>query len=132
VMCTFNQHGKGFMNGEQGIVKAFHELPHTDMKEGETELMQLMEIKSLTTGKDKMVKFNPLSFDADEETAKEAQKAEGGFTFGYCCTVHKSQGSEWDKVLFIQEPMGDISKLYYTAYTRAAANLCIYRQKATR
>lgn len=127
VMCWFNQHGKNFMNGEQGIVLGFREIPAEDTEEGDAQEMQLLVLRSLTNGREISVKFNPLSFSEDPEVAKEALKAPGGFQFGYCCTIHKSQGSEWDNVLMIEEPMGDTSKLFYTGYTRAAKRLRIYR-----
>jgi exodeoxyribonuclease V len=127
VMCWFNQHGKHFMNGEQGIVLGFREIEVEDAEEGDAQEMQLIVLRSLTNGRELSVKFNPLSFSEDPEVVKEALKAPGGFQFGYCCTIHKSQGSEWDKILMIEEPMGDTAKLFYTGYTRAAKNLRIYR-----
>ena len=48
---------------------------------------------------------------------KEAQE----FDYGYALTVHKSQGSEFDKVLIFDESWGhDKHKHLYTAITRAA------------
>jgi exodeoxyribonuclease-5 len=50
---------------------------------------------------------------------KEAQE----FDYGYALTVHKSQGSEWDKVLIFDESDSfgqDSAKHLYTAVTRAA------------
>jgi exodeoxyribonuclease V len=130
VMCWFNQHGKRFMNGEQGIVLGYRELEsheREELKEDAPSTLILMQLRSLTDGVERSVYFNPLSFSDDEETRKEAIKAPGGFQFGYCCTIHKSQGSEWDRILMIEEPMGNSSKLFYTGYTRAAKNLRVYR-----
>jgi exodeoxyribonuclease-5 len=127
VMCWFNQHGKNFMNGEQGIVIRYDEIDPEDLAEGEPDCLQLLTLRSLTDGRERSVKFNPLSFSEDEEARKEALKMPGWFQFGYCCTIHKSQGSEWDRVLIIEEPMGDVPKLFYTGWTRAARNLRIYR-----
>ena len=51
------------------------------------------------------------------------------FTYGYAITCHKSQGSEWDKVLVIEEnfPFAkeDHARWLYTAATRAAEKLVI-------
>jgi len=52
--------------------------------------------------------------------------------FGYCVTVHKSQGSEWDKVILFEEgrcnwisdPEG-YTKWLYTAVTRAKESVVI-------
>lgn len=48
--------------------------------------------------------------------------------FGYCCTVHKSQGSEWRKViLFLHQSHAAMCsrELVYTAITRAAKALYV-------
>lgn len=55
---------------------------------------------------------------------KEAQE----FDYGYALTVHKSQGSEWDKVLIFNESgvFGhDSHKWLYTAVTRAAGKVTV-------
>lgn len=53
------------------------------------------------------------------------------FTYGYCITCHKSQGSEWDKVLVIEEkfPFDKVehARWLYTAATRAVEKLVIVR-----
>ena len=58
--------------------------------------------------------------------------------FGYCLTVHKSQGSEWHSVGFVSCPttrnMRDHEfrrRLGYTAVTRAAEHLTIFRTGRT-
>lgn len=59
-------------------------------------------------------KFHPLQFD-----------------YGYAITCHKSQGSEWDKILVFEEnfPWGDDHKRWlYTAVTRARKKLVIVRK----
>jgi exodeoxyribonuclease V len=49
------------------------------------------------------------------------------FAFGYALTVHKSQGSEWDKVLLLDQPVGHYCRWRYTGITRAAKSLVIVR-----
>lgn len=51
------------------------------------------------------------------------------FDYGYCITCHKSQGSEYDKVLVLEEFLrGDEHQRWlYTAATRAAKKLVIVR-----
>ena len=53
------------------------------------------------------------------------------FTYGYCITCHKSQGSEWDKVLVIEEKFPFVKEEHarwlYTAATRASEKLVIVR-----
>ena len=54
------------------------------------------------------------------------------FTYGYAITVHKSQGSEWDKVLVIEERFPfdreEHARWLYTAVTRSAKKLVLIRQ----
>ena len=54
------------------------------------------------------------------------------FTFGYAITCHKSQGSEWNKVLDIEERFPfdkkEHARWLYTACTRAAEKLVLVRQ----
>lgn len=47
--------------------------------------------------------------------------------FGYCITAHKSQGSEWDRVLVWDEVVSgwDMKRWRYTAITRAAKELTV-------
>ena len=51
------------------------------------------------------------------------------FDYGYCITTHKSQGSEYSKVLVFEEYLrgGDHKKWLYTAATRAKDRLVIVR-----
>lgn len=130
IVCTFNQHGYNFMNGEIGIVIGFGSVPDSE-REDDDEIGMIIELKSLTDGKIRKVKFNPLSFDQDFDVRTTAQKSVGGFDFGYAITVHKSQGSEFDNVLVLEEIMrgNDYSKMMYTAITRAVKRLTIYRQQ---
>jgi exodeoxyribonuclease-5 len=51
------------------------------------------------------------------------------FDFGYALTVHKSQGSQWDKVVLLDEWYGNHrNKWLYTGITRAAEQLTIIRR----
>jgi ATP-dependent exoDNAse (exonuclease V) alpha subunit len=48
------------------------------------------------------------------------------FDFGYCLTVHKSQGSEWDKVLLIDENhKHERRRWLYAGLTRAAKSIIV-------
>lgn len=54
------------------------------------------------------------------------------FTYGYAITGWKAQGSEWDKVLVIEEdfPYNEVEhqKFLYTCATRAISKLVIIRK----
>ncbi len=50
------------------------------------------------------------------------------FTFGYCLTVHKSQGSQWDKVYLFDESFvfrEDRRRWLYTGVTRASQQITV-------
>ena len=53
------------------------------------------------------------------------------FTYGYAITCHKAQGSEWDKVLVIEESFPfekkEHARWLYTAATRASEKLVLMR-----
>ena len=53
------------------------------------------------------------------------------FAFGYAITAHKAQGSEWDKVLVIEEKFPfskeEHARWLYTAVTRASEKLVLVR-----
>lgn len=53
------------------------------------------------------------------------------FTYGYCITCHKSQGSEWNKVLVVEEKFPfdkkEHARWLYTACTRSAQRLVLIR-----
>jgi len=54
------------------------------------------------------------------------------FDFGYCITVHKAQGSEWDDVIvcddgFLNWDLSSRKQWLYTAVTRASKKLVIVR-----
>ena len=50
------------------------------------------------------------------------------FTFGYCLTVHKAQGSQWDKVYLFDESFvfrEDRRRWLYTGVTRASEQITV-------
>ena len=53
------------------------------------------------------------------------------FAYGYAITVHKAQGSEWDKVLVLEERFPfdkeEHARWLYTAVTRASEKLVLLR-----
>jgi exodeoxyribonuclease-5 len=62
----------------------------------------------------------------------EAKPPQGATPFGlaYCITVHKSQGSEWPRVVIVDEFTGaDRARWLYTAITRGAEAVRIVREK---
>jgi exodeoxyribonuclease-5 len=65
----------------------------------------------------------------DEETFTDIYNDK--MEYAYAITVHSSQGSEWDKVLYLHEDMmrnnDDRKKLLYTAISRAVKSIIIVK-----
>ena len=68
-------------------------------------------------------------FSGEEETlAWPERRTYDEFTFGYCLTVHKAQGSQWDKVYLFDESYvfrDDRARWLYTGVTRAAESITV-------
>lgn len=135
LVCRFNQHDHGIMNGEQGIVIDFSDIPSHEIDEDEMPGMQYIHYESLTyPGVRRKAKFNPLCFQAGAEfddVRNEALKMPGAWDFGYCLTIHASQGSEWKRVMMMDEWMRGVpyEQLAYTGITRAIEQLTMYREE---
>lgn len=129
VVCTFNQHGYNIMNGEQGIVIRYEDIPEGSEDSDDAPGMEYVILKSLTDGKERYAKFNPSCFSEDFQTREDSYKCTGGFDYGFCLTIHKSQGSEWLRVLIIEELLRGVPyhQLMYTGVTRAIEYLSIRR-----
>ena len=131
LVCTFNQHTYNIMNGEQVIFHKFSEIPPADLQPGEDpEFIKMIHFTSLTNEVDGVAKCNLGCFLCYDEADKAAQmEMSGGWDFGYALTIHKSQGSEWDNVLIIEEFLKGASyeKLMYTGITRAIKHVTLYR-----
>lgn len=129
LVCTFNQHGPGFFNGEQLIVKEYVDVPDGEMEEDEPPGMLYVIGESLSDGKEIKCKLNPDCFLGEGDERAAAFKAVGGFDYGYVITIHKSQGSEWPKVVVLEEFLRGVpyEKLMYTAVTRAMEKLWVFR-----
>ncbi|AKF13865.1 Dda-like helicase [Pseudomonas phage DL60] len=130
LVCTGNQHEYGIMNGEQAILLDFKPVPEGQEDDDEPDEMLFAKVRIIGTNYERWVKFNPLSFSVEEDVRLEAQKAIGGFDFGWAMTFHKSQGSEWKRVAMLEENLPSIpySQLMYTGITRAIEYLLFLRK----
>lgn len=106
VMVTQNCNTHGIANGQIGVVT------HVEVEENEiTNIEVNIDGKSVTAYSAIGPGQLPLSI----------------FRLCYACTVHKSQGSEWDAVIFVANgaPYMIDRKLVYTAITRAKHKLVV-------
>ncbi len=137
VICLKNNHNLGVMNGQIGT--ALWSLPFAkdlytmtiSMDDDHEDYMYECLVYTKCFGKDRHDDL--FNFDHNKYK-KHVKKSECSqidfFDYGYCTTVHKSQGSEWDKViLFVQrnsyQTDDDYKRWLYTAVTRAKEKLFI-------
>jgi exodeoxyribonuclease-5 len=77
------------------------------------------------------IKLLKAAFDSpDEEVPWQTKKRYDDFDYGYALTVHKAQGSQWDKVVLFDESFAfkdTRQRWLYTAITRAARELTVVR-----
>ena len=135
IVCLQNNHDLGIQNGRIGFVKnielykkyAFimemefgdkYTTKHIVYKNGFNSIHQEKYFKMCTD--------NRVKNDLIDTKFKKLDL----FDFGYGITVHKSQGSEWDRVILIEErnpyqSEEDFAKWVYTACTRSRNKLLI-------
>jgi exodeoxyribonuclease-5 len=115
VICLRNNTEHKIFNGMQATV-----LELTETKD-DGYLMTVQDDLGITYPE---MPISPAQFGC-EETLKDESRRKTLWDFGYCLTVHKSQGSEFDRVLVVEQIMGNWShdRWRYTAATRAAKHL---------
>jgi ATP-dependent exoDNAse (exonuclease V) alpha subunit len=123
LICLRNNHQKGILNGEQFLVREIH-----NKELGEVVYMTVESVYSPGKLVDVAV---PWDFFLGTEDAMDfyTKKSYDQFTYGYCVTVHKSQGSQWDNVVILDESKAfrEAKKNHlYTAITRAAKNVKVF------
>jgi exodeoxyribonuclease-5 len=127
VVCLrncYNFHIEVF-NGELFTVLKAEKRPEK-YKEWDYELVE-MEIRNEqgeTVTVEVPVEF---FFGMEDDLAEELRDQHQQFAYGYALTVHKSQGSEWNRVLLIDQPVGRSARWRYTGITRAAKELIIVK-----
>ena len=117
------------------IVKSTDGLSHIDLIMGDFISDSGMYFHSLEMDK-KMIDTGEFSLDWKtvyqlNRNSKTRDIPPLEFTYGYAITCHKAQGSEWDKVLVIEEkfPFDRIehARWLYTAVTRSSEKLVLVR-----
>lgn len=121
LVCLKNNRMKGLLNGglwEVDKLSAAHDVVGMRVKSLDEPHVIPVDVETpyqFFTGQEK---------NLDRWTRKKADE----FTFGYCLTVHKSQGSQWDNVLLFDESgvfREDAPKHAYTGVTRAAEKVTV-------
>jgi ATP-dependent exoDNAse (exonuclease V) alpha subunit len=143
----FNMHGDPLVNGTIGILtncfRTWREIPKfvkSDIRkfdiiygnfttdEGVYEMTEIDRMM-LMTGM-KCCDWR-LSYKLGRLKPKYGEIVPKEFAYGYAITCHKAQGSEWDKVLVLEEsfPFDKVehARWLYTACTRASDKLVLVR-----
>lgn len=113
VVCLRNSHDRGLLNGSQ----------HQVRDSAVDEYVELL----LSDGP---VQAHKEPFEGKDIPLWSHAKAVDEFDYAYAMTVHKSQGSQWDKVMVIDESSAfrqSKKQWLYTAITRAAKQVTIVR-----
>lgn len=120
IVCLRNNHRLGLLNGSLWTVV-------DSMEFGDDTVM--MTILDPDTNRSFAVKAFKHYFEGREEDLCPTQMREAEhFDYGYALTVHKAQGSQWDRVLLIDESRcfrRDACRWLYTGITRAAESITV-------
>lgn len=118
LVCLRNNHDVGLLNGSLWRVDG----PALDTGDEQVYLELLGE-----EGQRIVTSAHACYFHGGEPEWYEKKEADE-FDYGYALTVHKSQGSQWDKVLVIDEwKRQDHKQWLYTAITRAAESVRVVK-----
>lgn len=101
-----------------------------DIENGRFESIPI-DYNAIITGeqeftKEQLFKINKYANECDD------LEAPYNFTYAYAITTHKAQGSEWDKVLLMEEnfpfEQTEHRRWLYTGITRATKKLVVIRR----
>ena len=126
LVCLRNDPAKGLLNGSLWqVLTASRET----VKPG-INLIVTPEDDDMNRGAAK-IKLLKAAFETpDAEVPWQTRKRYDDFDYGYALTVHKAQGSQWDKIVLFDESYAfrdTRERWLYTAITRAAEELTIVR-----
>ena len=109
IICLKNDKQKNLFNGMQGTIKKLFKKPKNKM---------LFAVDDF----DHEVLFDPMQFNQEKFDSNGRSKDDPiPFDYSYCITAHKSQGSEYGKVMVIEQrcEAWDHRRWAYTAASRA-------------
>ena len=125
LVCLRNDRTKGLLNGSTWTVHAQRSSPRSDtvrldvVPEDDPALrrrpVDIKVLKAVMSG-------------SEEEIPAFLKRETDEFTYGYALTVHKAQGSQWDKVTLFDESYAfreHRSRWLYTGLTRAAQAITV-------
>ena len=117
IVCLRNNHDLGLLNGSVWLVEETYNdddpVVMSIRPEDENWRQEVLAHYCLFQGE-----------EPDHWTRREAEE----FDYGYALTCHKSQGSQWNNVMILDEShvfRTDAQRWLYTAITRAAENVVV-------
>lgn len=136
VVCLKNNHGNGIMNGQIGtvlwVMPEDYGLHRMTIQMDGFEFPHECMVSDIAFGEKEYNLYN------NDKAAKEQREyaSEKGFPsidyfdYGYATSVHKSQGSEWNRVVVFEQRTKHwddemYARLLYTAITRAKEKLFV-------
>jgi exodeoxyribonuclease-5 len=124
VICLRNNHELGLLNGSLWTAVEVEDMPDTNFFRMTVESMDDADREPVQAVCHKKP-FLGLEFE-DQYERRDANE----FDFGHCITTHKSQGSEWSNVIYIDEwTMSDKRRHQYTGVTRARDRVTVVKWK---
>lgn len=117
LVCLQNNNDLDLMNGSQWVCQ-------DPGRRGGMTLRQVGVVPLDADGLSLEVDMHAAIFEGGEVSRKDWRGAEH-FDHGEAMTVHKSQGSQWDKVYIIDESSAFDRRWLYTGVTRAAKDLTL-------
>jgi exodeoxyribonuclease-5 len=121
LVCLRNDRKKGLLNGSIWTVKT-----SSPLRRGKLRMSVTPEDDM--TRKTVRIGVIPAFFEREDEIPYSLRRDSDEFDFGYALTVHKAQGSQWDKIVLFDESAAFRefrSRWLYTAITRAADQITI-------
>ena len=121
IICGRNNHDKGLLNG------VIYTIDHVVNTMGRKVFMRLL---SSNDGIFEVCSHDHYFLGKEDDLKWFEERDAEKFDYGYAITVHKSQGSQWDEVLIIDESYAfkkNARRWLYTAITRAAKSVTIFR-----
>lgn len=130
---TLNEDGFPLINGTLGTVKQISEGGRYGIL-GQRLSMDFLPDYSDFPFEHLILDSNIFFNYAPSEYKKNSKNRLYEFDFGYAITCHKSQGSQFDKVLVYEERLGSDNyshaRWLYTAITRAKSKLVLVRERS--
>lgn len=120
MVCLRNNPRKRLLNGQIWIV--------TEVTRKANGKYQLLLGADEGRGEAKVLTHKAFFSGEEDQMAWPERRQYDEFTFGYCLTVHKAQGSQWDKVFLFDESYvfrEERARWLYTGITRAAERITI-------